>query len=344
MPALTLYPAIDILGGRCVRLTQSGNSQARVYDEDPVAVARHWKDQGAEWLHIVDLDGALDGAPKHLDLVKAIRDATGLSIQFGGGLRTEAAVEAAFDAGVARVVLGTAAAREPELLAGCLARWSERVAVSVDARGGQVTVAGWLEILSESALTFAQRMAQVGVRTLVITNVERDGMLAGGDTAGLAGLRAALPDIQLIAAGGLATLDDLRWLAASGLAGAVLGLALYKGALDLAEALRFVRELPDEVPPEVKNPPETKVLSAAQPAGEPQPTTAATSQDTQAPAAEVPAAEAPVPEKAEQPPEAEPPQVAVVAPGTAEALRAAEPTPKTEAAAEAQDTEAPSAE
>jgi phosphoribosylformimino-5-aminoimidazole carboxamide ribotide isomerase len=338
MPALTLYPAIDILGGRCVRPTQGDSCQERVYDENPVAVARHWKGQGAEWLHIVDLDGALDGAPKHLDLVKTIRDATGLSIQFGGGLRTEAAVEAAFAAGVARVVLGTAAAREPELLAGCLARWSARVAVSVDARGGQVTVAGWLEILSESALTFAQRMAQVGVRTLVITNVERDGTLAGGDTTGLAGLRAALPDTHLIAAGSLASLDDLRWLAAR-LDGAVLGRALYEGALDLAEALRFVRELPDEVPPEVENPPETKALPAAPPATEPQPATAATSQDTQAPAAETQ-----TPEKAEQPPEAEPPLAAVVAPGTAEVLRAAEPTPKAEAAEGAQDTEAPRAE
>lgn len=252
MPALTLYPAIDILDGRCVRLKQGDYSQARVYDEDPVAVARHWKDQGAEWLHIVDLDGALAGVPRHLDLVKAILDATGLSVQLGGGLRTEPDIEAAFAAGVARVVLGTAAAREPELLAGCLARWSERIAVSVDSRGGQVTVAGWLEVLSESAVTFAQRMAQVGVRTLVVTNVERDGTLAGGDTAGLAGLRAALPETQLIAAGGLASMDDLRWLAATGLDGAVLGRALYEGALDLSEALRTVRELASAPAPELE--------------------------------------------------------------------------------------------
>ena len=246
MPTLTLYPAIDILGGRCVRLTQGDYNQARVYDEDPVSVARHWKGQGAEWLHIVDLDGALAGAPKHLDLIKAILDATGLSVQLGGGLRTEPDIEAAFEAGAARVVLGTAAAREPELLAGCLARWSERVAVSVDSRGGQVTVAGWLEILSESALSFAQRMALVGVRTLVVTNVERDGTLAGSDTVGLEGLRAALPETRLIAAGGLASLDDIRWLAAAGLDGAVLGRALYEGTLDLAEALRLVREPPQE--------------------------------------------------------------------------------------------------
>ncbi|MGH2517385.1 MAG: 1-(5-phosphoribosyl)-5-[(5-phosphoribosylamino)methylideneamino]imidazole-4-carboxamide isomerase [Ktedonobacterales bacterium] len=246
MPALTLYPAIDILGGRCVRLKQGDYNQARVYDEDPVAVARHWKDQGAQWLHIVDLDGALAGAPKHLDLVKAILDATGLSVQFGGGLRTEPDVEAAFEAGVARVVLGTAAARDPELLAGCLARWNERIAVSVDSRGGQVTVAGWLEVLSESAFTFAQRMAQVGVQTLIVTNVERDGMLAGGDKAGLAGLRAVLPGTRLLAAGGFASLDDLRWLVTAGLDGAVLGRALYEGALDLAEALRTLSEPADE--------------------------------------------------------------------------------------------------
>lgn len=265
MPPLTLYPAIDILGGRCVRLKQGDYSQARVYDEDPVAVARHWKDQGAEWLHIVDLDGALAGAPMHLDLVKAILDATGLSVQLGGGLRTEPDVEAAFAAGAARVVLGTAAAREPELLAGCLARWNECVAVSVDSRGGQITVAGWLEVLTESAFSFAQRMARVGVRTLIVTNVERDGMLAGGDTAGLAGLRAALPETRLIAAGGLTSLDDLRWLVAAGVDGAVLGRALYEGVLDLAEALRAVREAPPEAPAGVEKPADGETPPEAEP-------------------------------------------------------------------------------
>ena len=243
MTRLTLYPAIDLLGGRCVRLMQGDYEQSTVYDEDPVAVACRWRDLGAEWLHVIDLDGAMTGELRHLDVLRAIVEVTSLPVQIGGGLRTEDTVAAVFDAGAARVILGTAAARNPEMLAGCLARWGERVAVSVDARGGQVTVAGWLEVLSESALVFAERMARVGVQTLIITNVERDGTLAGSDTQGLGRLRAALPDTRLIAAGGLATVDDVRWLAGAGLDGAVLGRALYEGSLDLAEALALTRSL-----------------------------------------------------------------------------------------------------
>ena len=241
-PTLTLYPAMDILGGRCMRVRHGDASQTTSYDENPVDVARYWKDQGAEWLHIVDLDGALEGMPRHLDLVGAILDAASLSIQMGGGLHSERDIEAAFAAGVARVVLSATDAWNPELLAGCLARWGDRVAVSVDARGGQMTVAGWLEVLAESTLSIAKRMAQVGVGTLVITGVEREGALTGGDAIELANLRAALPGTRLIAAGSFASLDDIRWLMATGVDGAVLGRALYEGTLDLTEALRLVRE------------------------------------------------------------------------------------------------------
>lgn len=253
MTKLTLYPAVDLLGGRCVRLRQGDYAQAQVFDDDPVAVAQRWKQARAEWLHVIDLDGARAGAPKHLEVVQAMVAATGLPVQVGGGMRNEDAVAAAFDAGVERVILGTAAVREPEVLARCLARWGERIAVSVDARGGQIAVAGWLETTSESALTFAKHMAQVGVRTLVVTNVERDGMLAGSDTATLAELRAALPETYLIAAGGLASLDDVRWLASARVDGAVLGRALYEGTLDLAQALRLTREMEEMDSPEAQN-------------------------------------------------------------------------------------------
>ncbi|HEX8035153.1 MAG TPA: 1-(5-phosphoribosyl)-5-[(5-phosphoribosylamino)methylideneamino]imidazole-4-carboxamide isomerase [Ktedonobacterales bacterium] len=240
--AMTLYPAIDLLGGHCVRLRQGDFAQARVFDGDPVDVARRWQEAGATWLHVVDLDGALAGQPKHLEVLRAIALATGLSIQTGGGLRTLDDVAAAFDAGAARVLLGTAAARDPHLLATALERWAERIAVSIDSRGGQVTVAGWLEMVSESAADFARRMAGGEVRTLVLTNVERDGTLAGADTSVLATLRAELPNTTLIAAGGIATVDDLRALARVGLDGAVLGRSLYEGTLNLPEALRTVQE------------------------------------------------------------------------------------------------------
>lgn len=241
LPTLTLYPAIDLLGGRCVRLRQGDFEQVRVFDDDPVAVARRWQAAGATWLHVVDLDGARVGQPQHLSVLRAIADATGLPVQTGGGLRSEVDVAAALDAGATRVLLGTAAARDPQMLAACLERWGERIAVSVDFRGGQVTVAGWLETLAETTTDFARRMVGGAVRTLVLTNVERDGTLAGADTAFLATVRAELPTTSLIAAGGVASLDDVRALARAGLDGAVLGRALYEGALDLAEALAVAR-------------------------------------------------------------------------------------------------------
>jgi phosphoribosylformimino-5-aminoimidazole carboxamide ribotide isomerase len=240
--AITLYPAIDLLGGRCVRLHQGDYAQAEVFSDDPVAVARRWQAAGAAWLHVVDLDGAREGHPVHLDMVSEIATGTGLPVQLGGGLRTEEDVAAAFEAGVARVILGTAAVRDPEMLARCIARWGERIAVGVDAREGRVAVAGWLESTGATALELARQMAERGVRTLVVTSIERDGTLAGSDTAMMLALRAALPETALIAAGGVASLEDIRALARLRLNGAVLGRALYAGTLDLAEALGVARE------------------------------------------------------------------------------------------------------
>src|SRR5262249_25320258 len=157
MSKMILYPAIDLVGGHCLHLRQGDVSPAavdEVFDGDPVAIALHWRDAGATWLHVADLDGVLAGEPRHLDLVSTIARETSLAIQTGGGLRSEAAVEAAFAAGAERVLLGTAALANPELLAICLNRWGRRIAVSVDSRGGQVTVAGWLENAGQSALDF----------------------------------------------------------------------------------------------------------------------------------------------------------------------------------------------
>ncbi|HEV2239198.1 MAG TPA: 1-(5-phosphoribosyl)-5-[(5-phosphoribosylamino)methylideneamino]imidazole-4-carboxamide isomerase [Ktedonobacterales bacterium] len=245
MTALTLYPAIDLLGGRCVRLRQGDYDQVSVYDEDPVAVARRWADAGAAWLHVVDLEGARSGRPAHLPTLGAICRATSLAVQYGGGLRTMDDIKAALAAGASRVILGTAAAREPEFVAGCLEMWDPaNIAVSVDARGGRAAVAGWRETTAEPALDLARRMSDAGVATLILTNVERDGTLAGVDAAPLAAVRAAVaPEVALIAAGGITTLEDLRRLAAVGIGGAVLGSALYTGALDFATALAAAREL-----------------------------------------------------------------------------------------------------
>ncbi len=189
--SMTLYAAIELLGGKCLALDK-GAAQAPAYTGDPLEAARRWR-LGAEWLHVVDLDGTLAGTPQHLDVVRALAGETNPPLQVAGGLRTEANLAAAFAAGAARVVLGSEEARKPELLAACLARWGDKIAVALDARGENMTVAGWFEIGSEPVVSFARRMAQGGVQTLLVANVRRDGTAAGGDDGALATLRAALP-------------------------------------------------------------------------------------------------------------------------------------------------------
>lgn len=241
---MTIYPALDLLDGRAVRITRNADGQTVVADDDPIALARRWQAAGATWLHVVDLDGAREGGVRHAETLRAIADATGLRMQVGGGVRSEDDVATAFAAGASRVTLATAAVRDAAegeaTLAACLTRWGDAIAVSVDAHDGQITVGGWLPWATGRATDFAQAMARLGVRTLIVTNLGSDGSLEpgmDGAYALLTELRAALPEIALIAAGGVATLDDLRRLAALGVAGVVVGRALYDGAFDLADAL-----------------------------------------------------------------------------------------------------------
>ena len=241
-----LYPAIDLLGGRCVRLLRGDFAQVSVFDENPVRMARHWRDEGAAWLHVVDLDGAREGEPRHLDVLRAMAAETGLPIQYSGGLRTLASIETALEAGAARVTLGTAAALNRPLLEAALSRWGERVAVSVDARSGHITIAGWLQSGSDTAADFATAMEALGARTLIVTNVDRDGTLAGVDSTLLADVRAAAPGVRLIGGGGIGSLDDVLRLATLGLDGVLLGRALYVGAIRLPDALRAIAALPGQ--------------------------------------------------------------------------------------------------
>ena len=205
-------------------------------------------------------------------LIRQIVAETGCSVQCGGGLRSEASVEAAFAAGAERVILGTAALRHPELLATCLNRWGRRVIVSIDSRGGKVLLAGWLDKASDTAVDFAKHMADGGVQTLVLSNVEGDGKLAGLDLISLTAVRAVLLESELIAAGGISTLDDLRTLRDVGVNGAILGRAITSGALDFAEALRIVSEEPEparenasqaEAPPQSEDTPEMGTTESA---------------------------------------------------------------------------------
>ena len=236
---MELYPAIDLLDGRCVRLYQGDYDRGTVYGDDPVAQALAFQAEGASWVHVVDLDAARTGEPRNRDVVAAIAAAVDVPVQTGGGIRDDAAAQELFDAGVARVVLGTAALEDPDLVRRLAAR--HPVAVGLDARGRDVAVRGWLEGSGADLLDLAAAFADAGVAALVVTEISRDGTLEGPDLTGLAEVLAVTP-IPVIASGGVGTLADLHALAGlSGggrtLSGAIVGRAIYEGAFTVADAV-----------------------------------------------------------------------------------------------------------
>jgi phosphoribosylformimino-5-aminoimidazole carboxamide ribotide isomerase len=238
-----LIPAIDLLGGRCVRLTQGRYDEATVYEDDPAAQALRFATHPIRRLHVVDLDGAKAGRPVNGIAVRAIVDAAkGIPVQLGGGLRTAGAIEEMLALGLDRVILGTVALRDPALVRDCARRFPHRVAVGIDAREGRVAVEGWTEASEITAEDVARRFEDAGVCAIVFTDISRDGMLTGPNLEATARL-AGHVSIPVIASGGVGSEDDLRRaaaLAASGVAGVIVGRALYNGAIDLARALEIV--------------------------------------------------------------------------------------------------------
>lgn len=232
----TVYPAIDLQGGRCVRLVQGDFARATTYGEDPAAVARRWRDGGAQWLHVVDLDAARDGNPANLDAVAAIVAAAERPVQCGGGLRSVEAAERLFQRGVARVVVGTAAIEQPDLLPQLAARWPGRVALGVDARGGRVAVRGWTETSAVLAVDLISQWAELPLAAVIYTDIARDGTLTEPNWTELASV-IATSAAPVIASGGVAQLDHLRRIKGLGAAGAIVGKALYTGDVDLTAAL-----------------------------------------------------------------------------------------------------------
>jgi phosphoribosylformimino-5-aminoimidazole carboxamide ribotide isomerase len=238
---MEIIPAIDLKDGRCVRLYQGDFAQVTVYSEDPLATARLWADQGASRLHVVDLDGAKSGRPVNTDAVLAIVGAMGIPVQLGGGLRREEDISAALALGVERVILGTAAIDDAEMVERVVARFGEQVVVGVDARDGMVATAGWTETASVRAVDLIARMAEVGVRRIIYTDIARDGTLTEPNYAALRELvRDDGPAI--IASGGIAEIDHLLRLADLGVEAAIVGKALYTGAIDLAAAITALKE------------------------------------------------------------------------------------------------------
>jgi phosphoribosylformimino-5-aminoimidazole carboxamide ribotide isomerase len=235
---LILYPAIDIRAGRAVRLIQGDYERETAYDDDPVVAARRWADGGARWLHVVDLDGAKAGEPVNLDHVRGIVAAVDVPVQLGGGLRDSKKVEDAISAGAERVVLGTAAVRDPELAAAIAATHGDRVVVSVDSRSGKVAAEGWTESSDLETAEVVGALTERGVRRFVFTPVEVDGLMQGPDLDALREVARAT-DGELIYSGGVGSLGDLRALAGLGLGnlgGVIVGRALYEGRFSIAEA------------------------------------------------------------------------------------------------------------
>ena len=232
-----LYPAIDLKEGACVRLRHGAMEEATIYNADPAAQARLFREQGFDAVHVVDLDGAFAGEARNAEAVEAILQATDVPVQLGGGIRTHAHVDAWLERGVGRVILGTVALRDPTLVREAARRHPGRIAVGIDARGGRVAVEGWAETSETTALDLARRFADAGVAAIVYTDIDRDGVLAGINWDATLELAEAV-DVPVIASGGLASMADVERLAAAPiLDGAITGRALYDGRLDAAAAL-----------------------------------------------------------------------------------------------------------
>ena len=245
MGVFTILPAVDLKGGQCVRLRQGRADDATVYGDDPAAQARAWAAQGATWLHVVDLDGAFAGHPVHLDVVGQMAAAAGIPVECGGGLRTDADIDALLARGVRRAILGTRALERADELAALAKKYGDRLAVGIDARDGFVQVKGWTETSRTTAVDLARRAAAAGVQTIVYTDTATDGMLRGPNFAGNAEVCDAVgPGCAIIASGGITTADDivrLRRLGKANLAGAIVGKALYEGRTSMAELLAAAR-------------------------------------------------------------------------------------------------------
>jgi phosphoribosylformimino-5-aminoimidazole carboxamide ribotide isomerase len=236
---MILYPAIDLKDGHCVRVVRGDLATATVFNTEPAEQARTWAAAGFDWLHVVDLNGSVAGRAINGEAIEAILRAVSIPVQLGGGIRTLADVEGWIEAGVSRVILGTAAVRDPDLVKTAARRWPEQVAVSVDVRRGQVAVQGWTEDSGLDAITVARRFEDAGVCALIVTDIDRDGALLGFDIEVFGAIADAVT-IPVIAAGGLATVDDIVRLASrpgTPIAGAVLGRALYAGTIAPTEAL-----------------------------------------------------------------------------------------------------------
>jgi len=241
---MEIIPAIDIRGGRCVRLEQGDYTRETVFGDDPPAMARRWEEAGATRLHVVDLDGARDGHPVNAEVIREVIHAVSIAVQVGGGIRDISVIDAYFRAGADRVALGTAAVKDQTTLVNAVSLFRELILVGVDARDGMVATEGWLEQSEMRALDLVQQLSEFGVARIFYTDIVRDGLLGGPNFTAIneiVGHAAGFPSpMAVIASGGVSSVEHLQRLALIGVEGAIVGKALYTGALDLTDAIRAV--------------------------------------------------------------------------------------------------------
>ena len=236
---MILFPAIDLYDHKVVRLLKGDYEKMTVYSDDPLATAKNIESMGGKWLHLVDLEGAKDGTTPNFDVVSAIAKDTGLKVEIGGGIRSFETIEKYLNAGVQRVILGTKAVKDPGFLKEAVSKWGDKIAVGVDAKNGKVAVNGWMDVLDIDMFDFLQDIKEMGVKTAIVTDISKDGAMKGTNLP-LYERLSKLSGIDITASGGVSTLDDLKALKAMDIYGAILGKAMYNGAIVLSEALELV--------------------------------------------------------------------------------------------------------
>jgi len=240
---MIIYPAIDIKDGRCVRLVQGNFSDVTVYPGNPVEIARRWEDMGAEYLHMVDLDGARVGEPQNIPVISEAAQKLGIPVQVGGGIRTIETIEIILNKGIQRVILGTSAVKDAELVKKALQMFRDNIAIGIDAKDGMVAIEGWAKTSNFTAIEFAKKMRDLGAKTIIYTDISRDGMLSGPNLKAMEEMAETVgTSVDVIASGGVSCIDDIRNLKNTGVAGVIVGKALYAGSLDLAEAIKVAKE------------------------------------------------------------------------------------------------------
>lgn len=238
---MIIYPAVDIKDGKCVRLVQGEFDKVTVYSDDPVQMALKWESLGAEYLHVVDLDGARTGEAQNISITSEIAAKLGIPVQLGGGIRSIETIEKLISNGIQRVILGTSAVKNPDLVKQAIEIFKENIVIGIDAKDGMVAIDGWAKTSEFTAIGFANKMVKLGAKTIIYTDISRDGMLKGPNLTAMKEMANSV-DAEIIASGGVSSLQDIKALKETGVSGVIVGKALYTGDVDLKEAIKIVKE------------------------------------------------------------------------------------------------------